>query len=203
MSFFDRNRKSLAEKGIDPSRLPPGQYSTDRFPVLHVGEVPDFDPATWTLDVTGNVESPFTLTWDELQAMDAVDITTDIHCVTKWSKFDTVWTGVRLRDLLDRAEMKPDTRHLIMHAEYGYTANVPIAEALGDKCLLAYQHDGKPLDPEHGQPARTLIPALYLWKSVKWIRALEASITDQPGFWETRGYHNFGDPFREQRFTND
>ncbi len=203
MSFFERNRRELEKMGIDPSRLPPGQYHTDRFPVLHVGDVPQYDMAEWSLAVGGNVERPFTLSWDELRALPSVDITTDIHCVTKWSKFDTVWTGVRLRDLFEMAGMKPDTRHVIMHAEYGYTANVPIEDALGDNCLLTYAFDGQSLEGEHGFPARTLIPQLYLWKSVKWIRGLELSTVDKPGFWEVRGYHNYGDPFREQRFTND
>jgi DMSO/TMAO reductase YedYZ molybdopterin-dependent catalytic subunit len=203
MSFFDRNRRELADRGIDPARLPPGQYHTDRFPVLHVGDVPEYDMAQWTLAVGGNVERPYTLTWDELRALPAVEITTDLHCVTKWSKFDTVWKGVRLRDLFERAGMRGDTRHLVQHAEFGYTANVPIEDALGDHCLLAYAYDGAPLEPEHGFPARTLIPQLYLWKSVKWIRGLELSTVDKPGFWEVRGYHNYGDPFREQRFTHD
>ncbi len=203
MSFFQRNRRELESRGIDPARLPPGQYHTDRFPVLHVGDVPTYDMSTWTLEIFGNVERPVTLTWDELRALPAVEITTDLHCVTKWSKFDTVWKGVRLRDLFDLAGMLPDTLHLIEHAEYGYTSNVPIADALGDNCLLAYAYDGKPLEGEHGFPARTLIPKLYLWKSVKWVRSLELSLTDKPGFWEVRGYHNYGDPFREQRFTND
>ena len=203
MSFFDRNRRELADRGIDPARLPPGQYHTDRFPVLHVGDVPEYDMAQWTLAVGGNVERPYTLTWDELRALPAVEITTDLHCVTKWSKFDTVWRGVRLRDLFERAGMRSDTRHLVQHAEFGYTANVPIEDALGDQCLLAYAYDGAPLEPEHGFPARTLIPQLYLWKSVKWIRGLELSTVDKPGFWEVRGYHNYGDPFREQRFTHD
>ena len=204
MGFFDRNRKQLEERGIDPNRLPPGQYFTDRFPVLHVGDVPTYDDlSTWSLQIGGLVEQPVTLSWSDLLTMPSVDLTFDIHCVTKWSKFDTVWKGVRLRDLFALAGMKPDTKHLIQHAEYGYTANVPIEDALGDNCLLTYSYDDQPLEGEHGYPARTLIPQLYLWKSVKWIRGLELSLTDQPGFWEVRGYHNYGDPFREQRFTND
>jgi DMSO/TMAO reductase YedYZ molybdopterin-dependent catalytic subunit len=206
MSFFDRNRKQLAAVGIDPERLPPGQYHTDRFPVLHVGDVPTVDLSTWTLRIFGEVERDLTLSWDDLLALPATDVTTDIHCVTKWSKFDTAWRGVRLRDLYDLAGMKPTAKHLIEHAENGYTSNVPIEDTLGDNCLLAYQYDGAPLDPEHGYPARTLIPKLYLWKSVKWVRALELSATDKPGFWERNGYHNYGDPFQGengQRFWGD
>ena len=131
------------------------------------------------------------------------DKTTDIHCVTKWSKFDTVWKGVLLRDLYDRAGRLPSAHHVIMHAEYGYTANVPLEDTLGDNCLLAYEYDGQPLEGEHGYPVRTLIPHLYFWKSVKWVRGIELVARDAPGFWERNGYHNYGDPFREQRFTDD
>jgi DMSO/TMAO reductase YedYZ molybdopterin-dependent catalytic subunit len=203
MSFFDRNRKQLSDLGIDPNRLPPGQYHTDRFPVLHVGDVPNYDLDTWTLRIFGEVEREVTLSWPDLLALPAVEVTTDLHCVTKWSKFDTVWKGVRLRDLYELAGMLPTAKHLIEHAEHGYTSNVPIEDTLGDDCLLAYEFDGAPLDSEHGYPARTLVPKLYLWKSVKWVRALELSAIDKPGFWERNGYHNYGDPFREQRFWGD
>lgn len=203
MSFFDRNRRELEARGIDPARLPPGQYHTDRFPVLHVGDVPAYDMRTWTLRVFGEVERELLLSWDDLLALPAAEVTTDIHCVTKWSKFDTVWKGVRLRDLYELAGARPGAQHLIQHAEYGYTANVPLADTLGDACLLAYEFDGQPLEPEHGYPARTLVPSLYFWKSVKWIRALELSAVDKPGFWERNGYHNYGDPFHEQRFWGD
>jgi len=203
MSFFERNRKQLAEMGIDPARLPPGQYHTERFPVLHVGDVPTYDMRTWSFRVFGEVSNELTLSWDELRALPTTEITTDIHCVTKWSKFDTVWKGVRLRDLFDRAGRLPSAHHVIMHAEYGYTANVPIEDTLGDNCLLAYEFDGEPLEAEHGYPVRTLIPQLYFWKSVKWVRGIELAARDAPGFWERNGYHNYGDPFREQRFTND
>ena len=203
MSFFDRNRKQLAQLGVDPSRLPPGQYHTERFPVLHVGDVPKFDMSRWSLRIFGEVEREVRLSWEDLRALPSVEITTDIHCVTKWSKFDTPWRGVLLRDLFDLAGRKPIAGHVLMHAEHGYTANVPLEDAIADKSLLAYEYDGKPLDAEHGYPARTLIPNLYFWKSVKWVRAIELSARDQPGFWERNGYHNYGDPFREQRFTND
>lgn len=203
MGFFERNRNELAARGIDPARLPPGQYHTERFPVLHVGDVPHYDMTKWTLRIFGAVAREVTLRFDQLVALAPVDITTDIHCVTKWSKFDTTWTGVRLRDLYDLAGPQPDVRHVIMHAEYGYTANVPLADTLGDNCLLTWAYDGQPLEPEHGYPARTLIPHLYFWKSVKWVRAIELSAGDKPGFWERNGYHNYGDPFREQRFTHD
>lgn len=203
MSFFERNRRQLAEMGIDPDRLPPGQYHTERFPVLHVGDVPTYDMRKWSFRVFGEVEHELTLSWDELRALPASEITTDIHCVTKWSKFDTRWKGVLLRDLFDLVGRRPTARHMIVHAEYGYTANVPIGDALGDRCLLAYEYDGQPIEPEHGYPVRTLIPHLYFWKSVKWARAIELTAHDVPGFWERNGYHNYGNPFEEQRFTND
>ena len=203
MSFFERNRRQLAEMGIDPARLPPGQYHTERFPVLHVGDVPTYDMSKWSFRVFGEVSNELTLSWDELRALPATEISTDIHCVTKWSKFDTMWKGVRLRDLFDRAGRLPSAHHVIMHAEYGYTANVPLEDTLGDNCLLAYEFDGKPLEGEHGYPVRTLIPHLYFWKSVKWVRGIELVAQDAPGFWERNGYHNYGDPFREQRFTDD
>ena len=203
MGFFDRNRKQLEERGIDPSRLPPGQYFTERFPVLHVGDVPTYDLATWDLRVFGLVDRDLTLTWDELLALPATEVTTDIHCVTKWSKFDTVWKGVRVRDLLDRAGVRSEATHLVGHAEYGYTANLPLAAVLHDDDLVAYQFDGEPLAPEHGHPVRLFIPRLYFWKSVKWLRGLELVDRDRPGFWERNGYHNDGDPWREQRYWGD
>jgi DMSO/TMAO reductase YedYZ molybdopterin-dependent catalytic subunit len=189
--------------GIDPDRLPPGQYHTARFPVLHEGDVPQYDLRTWSFRVFGEVDRPLTLSWDELRALPATEITTDIHCVTKWSKFDTRWKGVRLRDLFDLAGLRPTAHHVLFHAEYGYTANVPLDDALRDTCLLAYEYDGKPLEPDHGFPVRTLVPHLYFWKSVKWARGVELTARDTPGFWERNGYHNYADPFREQRFTND
>jgi DMSO/TMAO reductase YedYZ molybdopterin-dependent catalytic subunit len=202
MGFFDRNRKALAARGIDPARLPAGQYTTDRFPVLHVGDVPAFgDLSGWSLRIFGLVEREVTLSWADLQALPHVNETVDIHCVTKWSKFDTEWTGVRLADLLGLAGPLPDAAALMQHAEYGYSSNVPLADALRPESLLADGYDGRPLDPRHGYPARTFIPHLYLWKSVKWVRGLEVLAEDAPGFWERNGYHMYGDPFLEQRFS--
>lgn len=203
MGFFERNRKALAERGIDPDRLPPGQYSTDRFPVLHLGSVPDVDLSKWTLRIFGSVDRPLLLSWDDLRSLPAVDVTTDIHCVTKWSKFDTVWRGVRLRDLFDMAAVRPSAQHVLFHAPEDYTANVPLVDASADAALVAYEYDGKPLEPDHGFPARSLVPNLYLWKSTKWLRGIELLDRDQPGFWEQNGYHNYADPFREQRYSND
>ena len=203
MGFFDRNRKQLEERGIDPSRLPPGQYFTERFPVLHVGDVPTYDMATWDLRIFGLVDRDLSLTWDELRALPPTEVTTDIHCVTKWSKFDTVWKGVRVRDLFELAGAKGTATHVVGHAEYGYTANLPIEDVLHDDDLVAYEFDGEPLAPEHGYPVRLFIPRLYFWKSVKWLRGIELVDRDKPGFWEKNGYHNYGDPWREQRYWGD
>ena len=203
MGFFQRNRASLVEKGIDPARLPPGQYVTDRFPVLHVGDVPEYAPGQWDLTIAGLVDHPFTIDLDGLRAMPAASLTFDIHCVTKWSKFDTTWTGVRLRDLFDRAGVQPAATHLIEHAEYGYTTNVALTDATVDNAIVAYEYEGEAIEPIHGGPVRIVIPHLYFWKSAKWVRTLELSDHDRPGFWEQNGYHNHGDPFREERHWGD
>ena len=202
MGFFDRNRKALEAKGIDPARLPPGQYATDRFPVLHVGDVPDYgDLSGWDLRIFGRVEREVTVTWDELLALPTVELTADIHCVTKWSKFDTVWTGVPAAALLDRAGVLPSATTVMAHAEYGYTTNLPLGVVR--EAVVAYRFGGEPLEPDHGYPVRLVAPPLYFWKSAKWLRGLELLDVDRPGFWEQNGYSNEADPFREQRFTGD
>jgi DMSO/TMAO reductase YedYZ molybdopterin-dependent catalytic subunit len=204
MGFFERNRRSLLEKGYSPERLPPGQYYTERYPVLHVGDVPDADLAMWSLRVSGLVNHDRTFTWDELHALPVVDIVADIHCVTKWSKFDTRWTGVRVRDVFDACGGTSDhATHVVQHAEHGYTTNTPLHDVLADNALLAWSFDGQPLAPEHGGPLRMVVPRLYFWKSAKWLRGLEVLDHDTPGFWERNGYHNVGDPWREQRFWGD
>lgn len=205
MGFFDRNRKQLAARGIDPDRLPPGQYSTDRFPVLHVGDVPRYaeDLSDWDLRLTGLVSNPTALSFDELRALPTVEETFDIHCVTKWSKFDTRWTGVRLTTLMELAGVQPEATHLIEHAEFGYTTNLPLADVRRDDVLVAWAFDGEPLEPEHGHPVRLVLPHRYFWKSAKWLRVLEFAAEDRPGFWERNGYHNDGDPFLEQRHWGD
>jgi DMSO/TMAO reductase YedYZ molybdopterin-dependent catalytic subunit len=203
MGFFDRNRKELIEKGYDPDRLPPGQYLTDRFPVLHVGDVPTYAPGEWNLSVGGLVDRPFTVDLDELKAMPSVTLTFDIHCVTKWSKFDTQWTGVRVRDLLDRADVQPGANHVMEHAEFGYTTNIPLADITTDEAIVAYAYEGEEIEPIHGGPVRVVVPHLYFWKSAKWVRSLELRDSDEPGFWERNGYHMYGDPFIEQRHWGD
>ncbi|MEA3075647.1 MAG: hypothetical protein QOF60_555 [Actinomycetota bacterium] len=211
MGFFDRNRKELADRGIDPGRLPPGQYFTDRFPVLHAGDVPDYgsDLSTWDFNIAGLVDAPVTLSWSELLALPAVDVVTDIHCVTKWSKFDTTWRGVPFDAVVDLVSVGDSATHLMCHSEFGFTANVPLDDVLGvddgsrPKAMLAYSYGGEPLEPEHGYPLRFLVPHLYFWKSAKWLRGLEFMAGDAPGFWERNGYHMYGDPFREQRYWGD
>ena len=203
MGFFDRNRQDVVAKGYDESRLPPGQYLTDRFPVLHVGEVPTYEPGEWNLTIGGLVDTPYVLTFEQLTALPSITLTTDIHCVTKWSKFDTVWRGVRVRDLLTAAGVHEKGTHLMGHAEFGYTANIPLDDATRDEALVVWEFDNQPIEPIHGGPVRLLIPNLYFWKSPKWLRGLEVMNADKPGFWERNGYHMYGDPFLEQRHWGD
>ena len=203
MGFFDRNREDLLRRGYSPDRLPPGQYFTDRFPVLHVGDVPATDLSTWDLRLFGAVAQEQRLTWDELRAVPEVEIECDIHCVTKWTKLDTHWTGVRFRDVMALVDVDPAADTVIAHAEGDYTANVPLAVLLDDDVLLAWGYDGAPLEAEHGGPLRLLVPKRYFWKSAKWLRGLEWRIGDEPGFWERNGYHNEAEPFLEQRYWGD
>lgn len=203
MGFFERNRDALAAKGIAAERLPPGQYSTDRFPVLHVGDVPEYAPGEWNLTINGLVDNPFTIDLDELKAMPSVTLTFDIHCVTKWSKFDTSWTGVPVRDLLARAGVQKRAKFVMEHAEFGYTTNLPLADITTDQAIVAYAYEGEAIEAIHGGPVRIVVPHLYFWKSAKWVRSLELCDADRPGFWERNGYHMYGDPFKEQRHTGD
>lgn len=189
--------------GVDPSRLPPGQYLTERFPVLHVGDVPVYAPGQWSLRIFGLTEREVTLDFEQLTALQSHSVTTDIHCVTKWSKFDTVWRGVRVRDVLALAGVDPAATHLMGHAEHGYTANLPLVDVMGDDALVAFEYEGEAIEPIHGGPVRLVVPHLYFWKSPKWLRGLELMDGDMPGFWERNGYHMYGDPFREQRYWGD
>ena len=202
MSLFrGKAEQKLLDKGLDPARLPPGQYLTEKWPVLHAGTVPQTDLATWDFKVSGEVESPFALTWEQLQQLPATEITTDIHCVTRWSRFDTNFRGVSWHDLANLVRPKPSARFVVAHAEHGYTTNVPI-EALDDeRAMIAYEADGEPLEPEHGWPLRLVVPSRYFWKSAKWLRGLELLDRDQPGYWERYGYHNNADYSQEQRYT--
>jgi DMSO/TMAO reductase YedYZ molybdopterin-dependent catalytic subunit len=199
--FRSKAEDKVRAAGYDPARLPPGQYFTEKWPVLHAGDVPDVDVDTWTLAVTGEVEEPVTLTFAELTALPATDVTTDIHCVTRWSRFDARFKGVHWRELAKLARPKPTARYAIAHAEHGFTANVPLAALEDEHALIVYEADGGPLTPEHGYPVRLLIPSRYFWKSAKWLTGIELSSIDKPGFWERYGYHNDADYRREQRYA--
>ena len=181
-------------------RLPPGQVLTKKWPVLHYGMVPDVDTRTWTFDVNGLVERPFTLTWDELLALPQTSVRCDIHCVTTWSRFDNTFEGVSVPFLLQRAGVKPEAQFCVVSAEQGFTTNLPLGDLNRPENLIALKHDGEPLTPEHGGPARLLVPHLYFWKSAKWVRGLTLLDLDVPGFWEQNGYHMRGDPWTEERY---
>jgi DMSO/TMAO reductase YedYZ molybdopterin-dependent catalytic subunit len=190
----------VEEAGYDPARLPPGQYLTEKWPVLHAGTVPRTDLATWDFRVFGEFDEPLTLTWDEFKALPSTKITMDIHCVTRWSRFDTTFKGVHWRELARLVKPKPGARYVVAHAEQEFTANVPLTAIEDDQALLAYEADGEPLTPEHGWPLRLVVPHRYFWKSAKWLRGLELRSTDKPGFWERYGYHNDADYSKEQRY---
>jgi DMSO/TMAO reductase YedYZ molybdopterin-dependent catalytic subunit len=195
----ERGRKQAAKLGIDPQRVPPGQYLTERFPVLTYGRNPKFDRSSWSLRIWGEVEEPYELSWDELLGLEQVTLTTDIHCVTRWSKLDTTWTGPRVRDVLDRAKVRPEGTFVMAHCDGGYTTNMPLEILYDDDVLLAHTYGGEPLQADHGAPLRLLVPKRYFWKSAKFVRKLELMNEDRMGFWELNGYHNDADPWQEQR----
>jgi DMSO/TMAO reductase YedYZ molybdopterin-dependent catalytic subunit len=199
--FRSKAEDKVREAGYDPARLPPGQYYTEKWPVLHAGEVPKVDLATWTLEVTGDVEEPLSLTYDELRALPSRDVTTDIHCVTRWSRFDATFTGVHWSELAELVRPKPTARFAIAHAEHGFTSNMPLAALEDENALVVYEADGEPLTPDHGWPVRLVVPSKYFWKSAKWLRGIELSSIDKPGFWERYGYHNDADYWEEQRYA--
>ena len=185
----------------EAGRLPPGQSLTLKWPVLHEGNVPPFDPSTWDFRATGLVERPLRLTWEEFSHLPMTAVTADMHCVTRWSRFDVRWEGVAFTEVLQLISLKPAAKFVMVEAEQGYTANVPLADLLRPSTLFALQHNGEPLPAEHGYPARLVVPHLYAWKSVKWVRGLEFMAQDAPGFWEQNGYSMYGDPSTEQRYS--
>ena len=185
----------------DPSRPPLGRYVTGDFPVLSAGPTPHTPLAQWSFKIDGAVDEPVSWTWEELIALPAEAINVDIHCVTKWSKLDTSWRGVSIDTLLESVET--DAEYLTAWSDGGYTTNLALEDVTDGKAWVAYQYDGQPLDPEHGGPARLLVPHLYFWKSAKWVRGLTLTPDDEPGFWEAYGYHNHGDPWLEQRYQGD
>lgn len=205
-------RKEDEERVRGEGRLPPGQALTNRFPVLHYGPVPRFDPKTWNFRVTGEVEEPLQFTWDEFQQLPRTKMIMDIHCVTRWSKFDTEWEGVSVRTLVDQRliKIKPTAQHVLEISEYGFTTNLPLDVVLAENFLLATHFDGQPLTPDHGYPLRGVVGAIpgrkdlkdpYLWKGAKWLRGLEFMTRDRLGFWEKAGYHNEADVWKEERFS--
>ena len=201
MSPISRGFHGRRRDDAQAARIPPGQYLTTDFPVLSAGPTPHTPLSQWTFTIDGAVAQSRSWTWDELQALPQDTFTVDIHCVTRWSKLDTTWTGVSLDTLL--AEVETDARYVSAWCDGGYTTNVPLEDLRDGKAWIAHTFDGEPLHPEHGGPARLLVPHLYFWKSAKWVRGLSLTVEDTPGFWEGYGYHNYGDPWREQRYWSD
>jgi DMSO/TMAO reductase YedYZ molybdopterin-dependent catalytic subunit len=201
MAPISRGFRRRHDDDAEPGRLPPGQYLERGFPVLSAGPTPRADLDTWTFTIDGEVDAPRSWTWQEFQALPRETITKDIHCVTKWSKFDTEWEGVSVDVLLEGVDT--EAGYLTAYCDGGYTTNLPLEDVIDGKAWVAYTYDGEPLDPEHGGPARLLVPHLYFWKSAKWVRGLRLTIEDELGFWEQLGYHERGDPWREQRYAGD
>ena len=192
-----------SDSNVDPGRVPPGQYVTERFPVLHAGVTPTIDLDAWDFSIEGLVLNPVKRTLADIKAMPTVELTYDIHCVTKWTKLDTTWTGVRVVDLLADVDVNPAATHVVVLAEHGFTANLPIEDFMAENSMFAWLFDGDQLELEHGWPLRLVVPHLYFWKSVKWVRGLRFVAEDEPGFWERNGYHMYGDPWKEQRYWGD
>jgi DMSO/TMAO reductase YedYZ molybdopterin-dependent catalytic subunit len=216
-------RKKLEQQRRSEGRLPPGQSLTLKWPVLHEGEVPRVDLRTWDFRVDGLVEKPLRLTWEEFNRLPQTEVQCDLHCVTRWSRFDNRFEGVLFTEVMKLVKLVklvkpkpassadgparpaggPEARFAILRGEYGYTANLPLEDLMKPTTIFAFKHDGEPLSPEHGYPLRLIVPHLYLWKSVKWVRGFELAAEDTPGFWEQNGYHMYGDPWKEQRFDTD
>jgi len=201
MNFAPDSADTVHSPKQEP-RLPPGQVRTEKWPVLHYGSVPPIDLTKWDFRVYGLVERPMRWTWEEFRALPQIQVRSDIHCVTRWSRFDNTWQGVAFDEILRRAQARPEARFVVVHAEPEYTTNLPLAELKQDDVLFAHSHDGEPLAPEHGWPLRLVVPRRYFWKSAKWVRAIELVDSDRPGFWERNGYHNDADPWREERFSD-
>ncbi len=201
MAFTTRGFRGRRSADAASGRVPPGQYVTGDFPVLSAGPTPNVRLDEWRFEINGQVDERRDWTWQEFMALPSEDVTADIHCVTKWSKLDTTWKGVSVDMLLKDA---PTTAEFVMaHSYGGYATNLPLEDLTGGKAWIAYSFGGEPLEPEHGGPARLLVPHLYFWKSAKWVRGLELRDEDEPGFWEGYGYHNYGDPWLEQRYAGD
>jgi DMSO/TMAO reductase YedYZ molybdopterin-dependent catalytic subunit len=201
MSPISRGFHGRPRRDVDPARIPPGQYVVNDFPVLSAGPTPHTALDEWSFTIRGEVSEPVSWRWDEFVALPSETFTVDIHCVTKWSKLDTSWTGVSLDTLLEG--VGTDAGYVTAWCDGGYTTNLPLRDVSAGRAWLAYRYGGEALEPEHGGPVRLLVPHLYFWKSAKWVRGLTLRQNDEPGFWEAAGYHNYGDPWREQRYWSD
>jgi len=201
MAFISRGFKGKRRDVADSSRVPPGQHVVRDFPVLSAGPTPRLPLADWSFSIVGEVDEPRRWTWDEFRKLPTETVKVDIHCVTKWTKLDTSWTGVSLDILLEQVESAAE--FAVAYSDGGYTTNLPVEDLTDGKAWIAFEYDGQPLDPEHRGPARLLVPHLYLWKSAKWVRGITLQNEDEPGFWESNGYHLRGDPWREQRYWGD
>jgi DMSO/TMAO reductase YedYZ molybdopterin-dependent catalytic subunit len=200
MSETNGMKRIVSPTVTHPKRIPPGQVITQKFPVYDIGPRAVFNKEKWRFVISGEVKEERMLTWDEFMSLPKVEVVADFHCVTKWSKQNMLWEGVSTRTIYELVEPNPDAKYLMIHCMEGYTTNVPLEDFLKEDSLFAYNLNGKPLEPEHGFPLRLVIPQLYAWKSAKYVNGIEFMLEDEPGFWELRGYHMYGDPWREQRF---
>ena len=196
----ERNMDLYGVREDGKPRLPPGQSLTQKWPVLHYGGIPRINIDHWQLRVWGLVEEEKTFSWQEMLAMPQTNMTNDIHCVTRWSKFNNEWDGIPIMEFMKQIKLKPEAEYVMLHAYGGYTTNLPLHEFLDERNMLAHSHSGEPLTVEHGWPLRLVVPELYFWKSPKWINGMEFLPRDRRGFWEQYGYHNHGDPWLEERF---
>ena len=203
MAIFgaDGNRRELEKLAKAEGRLPPGQSLTLKWPVLHYGSVPHFDEATWDFKISGEVTAPVKLSWKEFRGLPQTHVTSDFHCVTRWSRLDNLWNGVLFTDVLKLVEPQAGAKYVLVQGEEGYTANIPLADLRRVDVLFAFEHDGQPLAAEHGGPLRLVVPHLYAWKSVKWVRGFMLLSAETLGFWERHGYHAYGDPWKEERYS--
>ena len=197
----DGGRREKEKQARASARLPPGQSLTLKWPILHNGSVPLFDPAHWDFKITGLVEQHLRFSWDEFRALPQTEVTSDFHCVTRWSRLDNRWKGALFSEVLKRATVKPGAEYVLVQAEEGYTSNIPLKDLERADVLFAFEHDGEPLSADHGGPLRLVVPHLYAWKSVKWVRGFMLLDDDRLGFWERNGYHAYGDPWKEQRYS--
>ncbi len=186
----------------DRSKVPPGQFVTDKFPVLTYGATPKFDSNAWSFNLIGLIDQAVELSYDQFMSLPQTKLTADFHCVTQWSRLDNLWEGVSIHEIMKLVTLKPGAKFAMIFCDGGYTTNLPLENLLDDDVILAHKHDGQNLPPEHGWPLRLIVPKRYAWKSAKWVRGLEFMAEDRPGFWEMHGYHNDADPWSEERFSD-